>query len=95
MKFAPVILMLTFLLSGCGSVLSRAAGERYTYYYGTQFDAKSVTYDKPLSFILLLDLPFSFVADTLLLPVDLIYSPYCGILVAHNPAYPKPGCEQK
>ncbi len=93
MKFASVILMLTFLLSGCGSILSRAAGEHYTYYHGTQFDAESVTLDKPLSFILLLDLPFSFVADTLLFPVDLIYSPYCGFLVSHAPSYTKPGCE--
>lgn len=90
MKFAPVILMLTFLLSGCGSIISRVAGERYTYYHGTQFDAESVNFDKPLSLTLLLDLPFSLVADTLLFPVDLIYSPYCGMLVAHDPAYPKP-----
>lgn len=95
MKFAPVILMLTFLLSGCGSILSRAAGEHYTYYHGTQFDAENLTLDKPLSLTLLLDLPFSFVADTLLLPVDLIFSPYCGLLVSHHPDYAKPGCENR
>ncbi|EBX1355272.1 YceK/YidQ family lipoprotein [Salmonella enterica subsp. enterica serovar Okatie] len=94
MKFVLMICIACCFLSGCASVVARAYGEPYMYYHGTQLDARHA-FDKPLSPILLLDLPFSFVADTLLLPVDLIYSPYCGIMTAHNPNYPpEPQCEK-
>ncbi len=94
MKIMLMICSICLSLSGCASVVTRAYGEHYTYYHGTQFDAGHA-FDKSLSPILLLDLPFSFVADTLLLPIDLIYSPYCGILSAHNPNYPpEPQCEK-
>lgn len=93
MKLAVVISFFACLLSGCASIVTRASGEPYRYYHGTQFDAQHA-FDKSFSPILLLDLPFSFVADTLLLPVDLIFSPYCGALVAHNPNYPRSQCEE-
>jgi uncharacterized protein YceK len=87
--------MACFFLSGCASVVARVFGENYSYYHGTQFDAENA-FDKPLSPILLIDLPFSFVMDTLLLPVDLIYSPYCGVLSsARAPGNEKPQCIDK
>lgn len=95
MKRTSIVLIMCFFLSSCASVVTRAYGENYTYYHGTQFDAGHA-FDKPLSPILLLDLPFSFVADTLMLPVDLIFSPYCGILAAgREPGYEKPQCQNQ
>lgn len=72
------VIAICLLLSGCGAFISRSGilalgGGRYeprpALYPATQFDVKCI----PSQFFLpcLIDLPFSLVTDTLLLPVDI------------------------
>ena len=61
------VLLAVWMLCGCGSIISRAVpgqGHGNQYYPGVQWD------------ILMLDLPFSLIFDTLLLPVDMHHGPY-------------------
>ncbi|MBK0032782.1 YceK/YidQ family lipoprotein [Erwinia sp. S43] len=63
------------LLSGCGSIISRAVpgqGHGNQYYPGVQWDVR----DTPWRFLTIIDLPLSLVVDTLLLPVDAKHGPY-------------------
>lgn len=70
-----VVVMVAGVLSGCGSIISRAVpgqGHGNQYYPGVQWDVR----DSAWRYITVLDLPFSLVFDTLLLPIDASHGPY-------------------
>ncbi|MCE9885009.1 YceK/YidQ family lipoprotein [Obesumbacterium proteus] len=62
------------LLSGCGSIISRTVGKGhgYQYYPGVQWDLR----DSPWRYVTALDVPFSLIADTFMLPFDAKHGPY-------------------
>lgn len=67
--------IIVVLLSGCGSVISRTIpgqGHGNQYYPGVQWDVR----DSAWRYLTILDLPFSLVFDTLLLPLDAHHGPY-------------------
>ncbi|EAM7070612.1 YceK/YidQ family lipoprotein [Salmonella enterica] len=71
--FAVSIMVIT--LSGCGSIISRTIpgqGHGNQYYPGVQWDMR----DSAWRYITILDLPFSLLFDTLLLPLDIQHGPY-------------------
>ncbi|ECC1662516.1 TPA: YceK/YidQ family lipoprotein [Salmonella enterica subsp. salamae] len=71
--FAVSIMVIT--LSGCGSIISRTIpgqGHGNQYYPGVQWDMR----DSAWRYITILDLPFSLIFDTLLLPLDSQHGPY-------------------
>ncbi|MGQ7147530.1 YceK/YidQ family lipoprotein, partial [Escherichia sp. SS-MK2] len=64
-----VVSIMVTLLSGCGSIISRTIpgqGHGNQYYPGVQWDVR----DSAWRYVTILDLPFSLVFDTLLLPID-------------------------
>ena len=66
---------MALLLSGCGSIISRTVpgqGHGNQYYPGVQWDVR----DSGWRYLTILDLPFSLVFDTLLLPLDASHGPY-------------------
>ena len=66
---------MALLLSGCGSIISRTVpgqGHGNQYYPGVQWDVR----DSAWRYLTILDLPFSLVFDTLLLPLDASHGPY-------------------
>ena len=70
-----VIILAAMLLSGCGSIISRTIpvqGHGNQYYPGVQWDVR----DSAWRYVTVLDLPFSLVFDTLLLPIDASHGPY-------------------
>jgi uncharacterized protein YceK len=70
-----VVALMALLLSGCGSIISRAVpgqGHGNQYYPGVQWDVR----DGAWRVLTILDLPLSLVVDTLLLPVDAQHGPY-------------------
>lgn len=70
-----IVIILSMLLSGCGSIISRAIpgqGHGNQYYPGVQWDLR----DSPWRYVTILDLPFSLIFDTLLLPMDASHGPY-------------------
>lgn len=72
---AIVVIVAACALSGCGSIISRAVpgqGHGNQYYPGVQWDMR----DGAWRYITVLDLPFSLVFDTLLLPIDASHGPY-------------------
>ncbi|EHW5310476.1 YceK/YidQ family lipoprotein [Escherichia albertii] len=74
MRFIVVGIMVA-LLSGCGSIISRTMpgqGHGNQYYPGGQWDVR----DSAWRYVTILDLPFSLVIDTLLLPIDIHHGPY-------------------
>lgn len=67
--------LMALMLSGCGSIISRTIpgqGHGNQYYPGVQWDVR----DSAWRYITILDLPFSLVFDTLLLPIDAHHGPY-------------------
>ena len=73
MRLIVVSIMVT-LLSGCGSIISRTIpgqGHGNQYYPGVQWDVR----DSAWRYVTILDLPFSLVFDTLLLPIDIHHGP--------------------
>ncbi|HAT1608824.1 TPA: YceK/YidQ family lipoprotein [Raoultella planticola] len=62
-------LAMGMLLSGCGTMMAHVYAPHPTVYMGVQLDAGMAKEGYPL---MLLDLPFSLVGDTLMLPVDLM-----------------------
>lgn len=67
--------VMVMLLSGCGSIISRTiAGQGHgnQYYPGVQWDVR----DSAWRYVTILDLPFSLLLDTLLLPIDIHHGPY-------------------
>ena len=74
MRFIVVGIMVA-LLSGCGSIISRTMpgqGHGNQYYPGVQWDVR----DSAWRYVTILDLPFSLVIDTLLLPIDIHHGSY-------------------
>lgn len=74
MRFIVVGIMVA-LLSGCGSIISctmPGQGHGNQYYPGVQWDVR----DSAWRYFTILDLPFSLVIDTLLLPIDIHHGPY-------------------
>lgn len=70
----PILLSGMLLLAGCSSVMSHTGGKEGTY-PGTRASAGMVGDDETnwgTKTLVLLDLPFTAVADTLLLPWDLL-----------------------
>ncbi len=70
-----LLLIATLLLCGCGSIISRTVpgqGHGNQYYPGVQWDVR----DSAWRWMTILDLPFSLVFDTLLLPIDIHHGPY-------------------
>ncbi len=70
--FAVSIMVIT--LSGCGSIISRTIPDKdtATSITGVQWDMR----DSAWRYITILDLPFSLIFDTLLLPLDIHHGPY-------------------
>ncbi|AID24585.1 YceK/YidQ family lipoprotein [Salmonella bongori] len=74
MRILAVSIMVV-TLSGCGSIISRTIpgqGHGNQYYPGVQWDVR----DSAWRYITILDLPFSLLFDTLLLPLDIQHGPY-------------------
>ncbi|MCU9756245.1 YceK/YidQ family lipoprotein, partial [Escherichia coli] len=74
MRLIVVSIMVT-LLSGCGSIISRTIpgqGHGNQYYPGVRWEVR----DSAWRYVTILDLPFSLVIDTLLLPIDLHLGPH-------------------
>ncbi|WP_058913998.1 YceK/YidQ family lipoprotein [Entomohabitans teleogrylli] len=72
---AVMVAIMVLLLSGCGSIISRAIpgqGHGNQYYPGVQWDVRDTSW----RYITVLDLPFSLILDTLLLPLDAHHGPY-------------------
>ncbi|EDT2969580.1 YceK/YidQ family lipoprotein [Salmonella enterica subsp. enterica] len=70
-----VVSIMVITLSGCGSIISRTIpgqGHGNQYYPGVQWDMR----DSAWRYITILDLPFSLICDTLLLPLDIHHGPY-------------------
>ncbi|GCR40648.1 YceK/YidQ family lipoprotein [Escherichia coli] len=70
-----IIIILVISLSGCGSIISRTVpnqGGGYQYYPGVQWTVR----ESNRWYIVVLDLPFSLIVDTLLLPVDIQHGVY-------------------
>lgn len=70
-----VVILCTSLLTGCGSLISRTVpgqGHGNTWYPGVQWDLR----DSGWRIITVLDLPFSLIFDTLMLPIDASHGPY-------------------
>ena len=70
-----LLLIATLLLCGCGSIISRTVpgqGHGNQCYPGVQWDVR----DSAWRWLTILDLPFSLVFDTLLLPIDIHHGPY-------------------
>ncbi|AIP95283.1 YceK/YidQ family lipoprotein [Salmonella enterica] len=70
-----MVSIMVITLSGCGSIISRTVpgqGHGNQYYPGVQWDMR----DSAWRYITILDLPFSLLFDTLLLPLDIQHGPY-------------------
>lgn len=68
-----IVALMACLLSGCGSIISRTIGRGHgNQYYGVKWDVR----DSAWRYVTVLDLPFSLVFDTLLLPIDAHHGPY-------------------
>ncbi len=80
---AVMALVMSALLSGCGSINARTEGEdSNTYYVGMHHDIDKIKnpgaydynyFDLALLFV---DVPVSFVADTVYAPFDYYHGPY-------------------
>lgn len=69
------VVAITLVLTGCGSIISRTIpgqGHGNQYYPGVQWDLR----DSAWRYVTIIDLPFSLVFDTLLLPIDASHGPY-------------------
>ncbi len=70
-----LVVVMTVVLSGCGSIISRTIpgqGHGNQYYPGVKWDLR----DSAWRYVTIIDLPFSLVFDTLLLPIDASHGPY-------------------
>ena len=70
-----LVVVMTVVLSGCGSIISRTIpgqGHGNQYYPGVKWDLR----DSAWRYVTIVDLPFSLVFDTLLLPIDASHGPY-------------------
>ncbi|HDG1698059.1 TPA: YceK/YidQ family lipoprotein [Kluyvera ascorbata] len=70
-----LVAAIAIMLTGCGSIISRTIpgqGHGNQYYPGVKWDLR----DSAWRYVTILDLPFSLVFDTLLLPIDANHGPY-------------------
>ena len=70
-----LVAAMAIMLTGCGSIISRTIpgqGHGNQYYPGVKWDLR----DSAWRYVTILDLPFSLVFDTLLLPIDANHGPY-------------------
>ena len=70
-----LVAAMVIMLTGCGSIISRTIpgqGHGNQYYPGVKWDLR----DSAWRYVTILDLPFSLVFDTLLLPIDANHGPY-------------------
>lgn len=70
-----VLALLTTLLTGCGSIISRTVpgqGHCNQYYPGVQWDLR----DSPWRYVTVIDVPLSMIVDTFMLPIDARHGPY-------------------
>lgn len=70
-----VLGLLTTLLAGCGSIISRTVpgqGHGNQYYPGVQWDLR----DSPWRYVTVIDVPLSMIVDTFMLPIDARHGPY-------------------
>ncbi len=70
-----LVAAMAIMLTGCGSIISRTVpgqGHGNQYYPGVKWDLR----DSAWRYVTILDLPFSLVFDTLLLPIDANHGPY-------------------
>lgn len=65
-----ICILFSFLLSGCGTVLSMMEND-YAIYAGVSRDLSTIQEGGIFSVLAVIDLPLSFVLDTLMLPVTL------------------------
>ncbi|MCK7073097.1 YceK/YidQ family lipoprotein [Enterobacter roggenkampii] len=65
-------LMKTLLTSGCTNQRGAGQGHGNQYYPGVKWDLR----DSAWRYLTVLDLPFSLIFDTLLLPIDASHGPY-------------------
>lgn len=65
-----ILLALSFSMTGCGSFSSRfSAGYHDEYYSGVKYSIEQTNYGNGFYYI---DIPFSFIFDTVMLPADVI-----------------------
>lgn len=70
-----LVAAMAIMLTGCGSIISRTIpgqGHGNQYYSGVKWDLR----DSAWRYVTILDLPFSLIFDTLLLPIDASHGPY-------------------
>lgn len=70
-----LVAAMAIMLTGCGSIISRTIpgqGHGNQYYPGVKWDLR----DSAWRYVTIIDLPFSLVFDTLLLPIDASHGPY-------------------
>ena len=70
-----LVAAMAIMLTGCGSINSRTIpgqGHGNQYYPGVKWDLR----DSAWRYVTIIDLPFSLVFDTLLLPIDASHGPY-------------------
>lgn len=97
MRFYGVAgVMACFLLCGCGSVSGRTTlAEGDTWYPGVKTDVRVARgagehdYNYLQGTIWTLDMPFSLIGDTLMLPIDYFHGPWV-LPVTHQNEVPKP-----
>lgn len=65
-----LLIVVSSLLSGCGTILS-IIEQDYSVYAGVRRDLATMEQESGLHIVAVVDLPLSFVLDTLLLPVTL------------------------
>lgn len=72
---AALALAISLCLTGCGSIISRAVegqGHNHQYYSGVQWDLRQGYW----RYLTVLDLPFSLIVDSLMLPIDAKHGDY-------------------
>lgn len=67
-----IFVPLCLLLSGCGTIVSLMEQD-YSVYGGVSRDLEVIHNDGIFSFIAIVDLPLSFIFDTLLMPLTLTH----------------------
>jgi uncharacterized protein YceK len=75
--FTPILLLSLMLCSGCGTIMAHHLGPDDSpsgVYRGVRLDCLCFGGDQPALYLMILDLPLSLAADTLVLPYDVIYS---------------------
>lgn len=81
MNIRPKLILCTevwllILAMGCGTIVSHQAPSRMLlqgeprFYRGVTYDGKQITENQAFGLLIMCDVPFSFVADTFMIPFD-------------------------